>query len=266
MSLPLFKMTFKKNVILAVIFLGVMLMYSIVMISMFSPESLDALNAMFKVLPPEMMKALGFNGAFDSLVGYLASWLYGLILTAFPMVYCIILGHKLVAKTVDSGSMACLLATPHSRTKIIVTKGIYALLSMAVMQMVVFGINLLISKLMFPSEHIAIFTFFKLNVTVMLVNLVVMAITFFFSCLFNDARFSLGFGSGIPIAFLLLNMLGNASKDGEFLKKLSIYGWYDPVGIANGDGTLHVNLVYCGIIIALFIASVMVFRKKRLPI
>lgn len=266
MSWTLFKMTFKKNWMIGLIFLSVMLMYSIVMISMFSPESLDALNAMFKVLPADMMKALGFNGAFDSLVGYLASWLYGLILTAFPMVYCILLGHKLVCKTVDSGSIACLLATPHSRTKLIITKGIYALLSMVVMQMIVFGINLLLSKLMFPGETIDVYVFLKLNVTVMLVNLTVMAITFFFSCLFNDTRFSLGFGAGIPIAFLLFNMLGNASKDAEVLKKCSLYGWYDPVGIANGDATLTVNLVYCVIIVILFVASVLVFRKKRLPI
>ncbi|MGL4736579.1 MAG: ABC transporter permease subunit [Cellulosilyticaceae bacterium] len=266
MSFTLFKMTFKKNLMLGIIFLAVMIMYSVVMISMFSPESLDALNAMFKVLPPEMMKAFGFNGAFDSLVGYLASWLYGLILTAFPMVYCILLGHKLVCKTVDSGSIACLLATPHSRTKLIITKGVYALLSMAIMQMFVFGINLLIAKVMFPAETIDVYVFLKLNVTVMLVNLTAMSITFFCSCLFNDTRFSVGFGAGIPIAFLLFNMLGNASKDAEFLKKCSIYGWYDPVGIANGDATLTVNLIYCGIILILFIGSIFVFRKKRLPI
>lgn len=266
MSLALFKTTIKKNLMITTIFLFVMLFYSVVMISMFSPESLDALNAMFEVLPPDMMKALGFSGVFTNLVGYLASWLYGLILTAFPMVYCIILGNRLVAKTVDSGSIACLLATPNSRGKIIITKGIYALLSVIVMQMIVFAVNLLISKAMFPEETIDVYVFFKLNLTVMLVNLTAMAITFFFSCLFNDTKLSLGFGSGIPIAFLLFNMLGNASKDAEILKKFSIYGWYDPVGIANGDATLSVNLIYIGITLILLGAGVIIFRKKRLPV
>lgn len=266
MSLPLLKSTIKKNLILWIIFMLVLLMYSTVMISMFRPESLDALNAMFEVLPPEMMKALGFSGAFHDLAGYLASWLYGLIMTAFPMVYCIILGNRLVARTVDSGSIACLLATPNSRTKIILTKGIFAYGSMALMQMTAFGVNLMISKIMFPDQILDFTIFLKLNVTVMLVNLTAMAITFFFSCVFNETSLSLGFGAGVPIAFLLINMLGNASADSDLWKKFSIYGWYDPVGIANGGETLAINMIYIAIILILLTASVMIFRKKRLPV
>lgn len=266
MNLTLLRMTFQKNALLGGIFLGVMFLYSAVMVSMFSPDSLEALNAMFKVLPPEMMKAFGFSGAFNTLVGYLASWLYGLILTAFPMVYCIILGNRLVAKTVDSGSIACLLATPNSRTKIVVTKGVYAICSIALMQMIVFGFNLLLCKALFPDETVDVPVFFQLNLTVMLVNVSVMAITFFFSCLFNDSRRALGFGCVVPVGCLLLNMLGNASEDAEVLKACSIYGWYDPVGIANGDDTLIVNLIYLSITVVLFLAGVFIFRRKRLPV
>lgn len=266
MSLPLLKATFRKNVLLWLIFLGVLLMYSTVMISMFSPESVAALNAMFTVLPPDMMKALGFSDAFGNLLGYLASWLYGLIMTAFPMVYCIILGHRLVAKTVDSGSVASILALPCSRNRLIVTKGIYALGSMALLQMMMFGANLLLARAMFPAELIDAYLFFKLNVTVMLLNVAVMSLAFFFSCAFNEARWSLGLGAGGPIVFLLMNMLGNASTQGEALKRFSLYGWYDPVGIINGEATLVVNLAYAAIAAALFAAGVWVFRKKRLPV
>lgn len=266
MSWPLFKSTIKKNIILFIIFMGVMTMYGVVMIAMYTPESIDALNAMFTVLPKDVMKGLGFSDVFTNLLGYLASWLYGLILTAFPMVYCILLANRLVVRTVDSGSLVCLLSTPNSRTKIIVTKGIFALLSVAVMQMLIFAINLGVAKAMIPDETIDVLVFFKLNVTVMLVNMTAMAITFFFSSLFNEPALATGFGAGIPIMFLLFNMLGNASTDAEILKKFSIYGWYDPVGIANGDATLSLNFIYAGIILALFAASVAVFRKKRLPI
>lgn len=125
--------------------LAIIMMYSVIMISMYSPESIDSLNAMFQVMPPDVMRALGFTSAFSTLAGYLASWLYGLIMTAFPMVYCIALGHRLIAKTVDSGSISCLLATPCSRTRLIATKLLYALGSTALMQMVIFALNLLLS-------------------------------------------------------------------------------------------------------------------------
>jgi ABC-2 type transport system permease protein len=91
-------------------------------------------------------------------------------------------------------------------------------------------------------------------------------ISFFFSCFFNDTKFSLGFGAGIPITFLLMNMLGGASKDLEILKTLSIYGFYDPVELVHGGDYFIVNILYIGIIVILFVAGVLVFKNKRLPL
>lgn len=266
MSLALLKQDIRSNALIFWIFFAVMLLYSVVMIAMFSPDSLDALNAMFEVLPPEIMSAMGFSGAFSTLVGYLASWLYGIILTAFPMVYSILIGNRLVAKTVDNGSLACILATPNSREKVINTHAVFAFGSCALQFTGVFLANILIAKLMFPDVDIDMERYLALNLTVLLVNLLVMAITFFFSCLFNDSARALGFGAGIPIVCLLLNMLGNASEDIKWLKHFSIYGWYDPVGIANGDKTLAVNLIYVGLILILFAMASVIFQRKKLPL
>ncbi|MGN0169184.1 MAG: ABC transporter permease [Lachnospiraceae bacterium] len=266
MSFALLKQDIRSNALIFWIFFGVMLMYSVVMIAMFSPDSLDALNAMFEVLPPEIMSAMGFSGAFSTLVGYLASWLYGIILTAFPMVYSILIGNRLVAKTVDNGSLACILATPNSRGRFINTQAVFAFASSTLQFAGVFLVNILIARLMFPDVDIDMERYMLLNITVLLVNLLVMAITFFFSCLFNDSAKALGFGAGIPIVFLLLNMLGNASEDIEWLKNFSIYGWYDPVGIANGDQTFRVNLIYVGLILILYSLGSFIFKKKKLPL
>ena len=65
--------------------------------------------------------------------------------------------------------------------------------------------------------------FLSFNFTTMLVNMAVMLICFFFSCLFYDTKMSLGFGAGIPIAFILSNMLGGIFKDAAVLKSISIY-------------------------------------------
>ena len=111
----------------------------------------------------------------------------------------------------DNSSFAYLLSTPNSRVKIIVTQGVYALASVAL--------------------------------------------------LFADL-----FGAGIPIAFILMNMLGGASASVEILKKLSIYGFYDPVELVHGGDIWGVNLVYIGIIAVLFVTSVLIFKKKRLPL
>lgn len=265
MSITLLKTTFRKNWILLLIFFGVLTMYTTIMISMYNPDDMEALTSMLDLLPEELIKAFGFAGAVTDLTVYLASWLYGMLMFAFPMVYCIILGNQLVAKTVDNGSMAYLLSTPNSRTRIIVTQGVYALLSVAVLFAALFGMGLLASSAAFPGLLDA-GAYFRLNVTTMLVNMVVMMITFFFSCLFNDSKFSLGFGAGVPIMFLLMNMLGGASEGAEILKEISIYGLYDPVELVRGSDVSGLNLFFAGIVIVLFIASVLVFRRKRLPL
>ncbi len=265
MSVALMKNTIKKNWTLLLIFFGVLMMYSGVMISMYNPDDMAKLMSMFELFPPEVMAALGFAEKFTDMTGYLASWLYGLLMVGFPMVYCILLGNSLVAKTVDSGSIACLLATPNSRGKIIITKAVYAVTSMIILLGLLFAFNTLVGKAIYPDE-LDVAAFFRLNVTICLVNLVVMSITFFFSCLFNDAKYALGFGAGLPIAFLLFKMLGGASEKAEILTKISIYGWYDPVKVVGGESTLVVNIVYVVIIAVLLAASVLVFRKKRLPI
>jgi ABC-2 type transport system permease protein len=265
MSFTLLKTVFKKNWTLLIIFFGVLTMYTAVMISMYDPDDIEALTSMLSLFPADLMKAMGFSDAALDLTGYLASWLYGLLMFGFPMVYCIILGNRLVAKMVDSGSFAYLLSTPNSRVKIIITQGVYALASVALLFAALFGTGILICTAIFPGV-LDISGFFRLNLTTMLVNMVVMMISFFFSCVFNETRLSLGFGAGVPIAFLLMNMLGGASENAEILKKLSIYGFYDPVELVQGGDILVVNLTYIAIVVALLVSSVLIFKKKRLPL
>lgn len=265
MSFTLLKTVLKKNWTLLLIFFGVLTMYITIMISMYNPNDMEALVSMLKLLPPDLMKAIGFTNVVTDLTGYLASWLYGLLMFGFPMVYCIILGNRLVAKMVDNNSFAFLLSTPNSRVKIITTLGVYALTSVAILFAALFGVGVLICMARFPGA-LDIGAFFSLNFTTMLVNMVVMMISFFFSCLFNETKLSLSFGAGIPIAFILMNMLGGASSDVGILKKLSIYGFYDPVELVHGSDIGWVNLIYFSIIIILFVASVLIFKKKRLPL
>lgn len=261
----LMKSTIKRNWSMLIIFLAVLTMYLSVMVSMYDPDNVELLTSMLEMFPPDLMKAMGFSGLVTDLTGYLASWLYGMLMFGFPMVYCIILGNRLVAKMVDNGSFAFLLATPHSRVKIILTQGFYALISVAVLFAIVFGMGVLISTAMYP-DLLDIHAFLRLNLTTMLVNMVVVMISFFFSCLFNETRLSLGFGAGLPVAFFLMNMLGGVSDDAGILKKLSIYGFYDPVELVHNGQIWPVNLAYAAIIVVLFAAGILIFKNKRLPL
>ncbi|HBG32814.1 MAG TPA: hypothetical protein DDW82_03640, partial [Acholeplasmataceae bacterium] len=68
------------------------------------------------------------------------------------------------------------------------------------------------------------------------------------------------------IMFLLMNMLGGASADARILKDLSIYGLYDPLELVRGQSMLWINLFFIGMIVVLFAAGILIFRKKQLTI
>ena len=187
MNMTLFAKTFKRSYVQLIIFISVICMYGVVMITMYKPEDIKSLTDMLNLFPPEVLKVLGFDQAITSLITFLASWLYGLLMYGFPLVYCILLGNGLVAKMVDNGSFAYLLSTPSSRTKIIVTQWVYAMCSLIIMFAVAFGVNTLVSEMMLPGE-LDIGRFFALNAMSLLVNMAAMAITFFCSCLFSDAK------------------------------------------------------------------------------
>ncbi|HAS72926.1 MAG TPA: hypothetical protein DCS67_02145 [Clostridiales bacterium UBA8960] len=265
MIMTLFVANIKKHWMLLLIFFAVLTMYTTIMISMFNPDDMEALMQLAEAMPAGIIEAMGFSALVTDLSSYLASWLYGLLMLAFPMVYSILLGHKLICKMVDNSSFAYLLSTPHSRVKIILTQGLYALCSMLVLFILVFLVGVVTSEAMFPG-HLDVAQYLRLNVTTMLVNMFVMMVVFLFSAIFNDAKYSVGFGSGVPIMFLLFNMLSNASDEAQVLGKLTPYGYYDSVSVVQGAETLGINSVFLLGALALLGASVVIFNRKRLPL
>ena len=265
MIFPLFIANIRKHWMLLLIFFGVLTMYTTIMISMYNPDDIAGIMEIAEMMPDGLIQAMGFSDLLTDLNSYLASWLYGMLMLALPMVYSILLGHKLVSKLVDNSSFAYLLTTPHSRVKIILTQGIYALSSMLTLFILVFLVGVGTAEALFPG-HLDIYQYFRLNVTTMLVNMMVLMIVFLFSSIFNDAKYSVLFGSGVPILFLLFNMLANASTKADLLRRFTPYGYYDPLEVVRGSSTLGVNLTFLGASTLLLAISIIIFNRKRLPI
>lgn len=55
----------------------------------------------------------------------------------------------------------------------------------------------------------------KLNLGLLFLHYFIASICFFFSCLFQDTKYSLGFGAGIPIFMYVLQMLANVGGKAE---------------------------------------------------
>ncbi|MBC3795551.1 ABC transporter permease subunit [Acetobacterium tundrae] len=266
MSIPLFLKDIKDNIFLLLIFVFLMSLYLGVIIYMYDPNGVGALVDMLSLLPVALVKAMRLSTIDSGLTGFIGSLFYGIIIYLFPMVYCIILGNRLVAKWVNDGSFACLLTTPNSRVKIIVTQGIYMVFSIIVLFSVLFLVGLAVSGYCFPGT-LDKSVFFELNLCACLLTITVGMICFFFSCLFNDTTLSLGFGAGILIIFFLFTILSGISDLTAFLGKYSLYNAFNSLAIVKGEANIVTICVgFLTISLLLFAAGVGAFGIKRLPV
>jgi len=266
MSIPLFLKDIKNNIVLLLVFGIVMSIYLAVIINMYDPSGAGALMDMLSLLPVSLVKALGFPTVEADLTGFIAGLYYGFLIYLFPMVYCIILGNRLVAKLVYEGSFACLLSTPNSRIKIIITQGVYMLFSILVLFLILYFVGVGLSESLFKGM-LDIALFGKLNFSAGLMTMAIGMICFFFSCVFNDTRLSLAFGAGIPALFFLLNMIGGLAERTAFLKDYSLYSIFNGMNLVSGTANAGmINGLFAVMILFLFAGSIAIFQFKRLPI
>ncbi len=266
MSLPLFKATTKANWLIGAIFLAVLVLYLAIIISMFDPDSMDALNAMIASFPPELMKAMGFDKLTTDLTAFVASYYYGFIILLFPLIYCVIVANRLVAMHVDRGSMAYLLATPNSRLKVVTTQAVYLIVSITVIFALLTATGIGVSEALFPGE-LAIGKFLVLNLNAWLLFTAVSGICFFFSCLFNETKWALAFGAGIPVAFFVIEMLANVSDRLDWLRALTLFSLFEPEEIlASGSPVGWGGIVLAALALALYGGGITLFDRRDLPL
>jgi ABC-2 type transport system permease protein len=266
MSFTLFKYTFKSNWVLLTIFCAVMFMYMSIMVTMYEPAGANAMQDLIDTLPEAFVKAFNFEIIGAGLTAFLASYFYGFLIIMFPMVYCIILGNGLIAKHVDSSSMAYILSTPNSRVRIVTTQAVYILLSIAVLICFTTLTGIIVSEVLFRGQ-LDIDRFIMLNVNALAMIWAISSICFFFSCLFNDTKNSLAFGAGVPIAFFLIKMLSGISDDAKVLKSLSLFSLFDSSKILAGEPSMWIGFfIFMAITVSLYLGGIAVFNKKDLPL
>ncbi|MEG0189749.1 MAG: hypothetical protein RR681_01020 [Lachnospiraceae bacterium] len=269
MSFTLFKDTFKRSFKLLLIFACVFCLYLGVIISLIDPKDMTQVRELYGAMGG-FMDAFGIDiSAMTDPLAYTASTFYALIVMVFTMVFYVIQNMSLIAKPVDTGSMAYTLSMPISRTKVALTQGIYLIFAMAVHAVLMFTVGAGILSTM--SDYLQenwFFTYLNLVAVTFLLTTMVAMLSYFFSVAFCDSKLGTGLAAGVPIALIVVNMLGGVGGEKtEFLTKLTPFGWLDSVEIVNGSvETLWAYLAFGGAIVVILFASAFVFGRKRLPI
>ncbi|GHU69124.1 ABC transporter permease [Clostridia bacterium] len=264
-NFTLYKREMKGSIKLLIILGAVMTLYVSMIISMFEPKMMESLQEMLDMMPG-IMTAVGMKAGATTLIGFMSSYLYGFILLMFPMLFCILRGNALVAKYVDKGSMVSLLAAPVKRTAVVFTqmKVIASGVSLLVLYTTVLEIGCVAGN--FPGE-LDISTLLLLNLGLLCLQLFIAGVCFFFSCLFSDTKYSVGFGAGIPALMYVLQMLANTGGDAEKFKYATFFTLFNPDGLIAGEASAIAGIVVLFVgTCALFFAAITVFGKKDLHI
>lgn len=264
-SLPLFK----RNMITAarplLIFMLVLAMYGVIIIWMFDPSLADMLNQ-YQDMMPDVMSAFGMTGDTSSLIAFMNTYLYGFLLLIIPMIFEVIIINSFVTKYVDSGSLACILATPNTRKKVIFTQVLSILINVLVLITVNALIGYISAEFMFQGE-LDIKKYILLNISTLLLHFAISGIAFFAACYCNDTKGYMSFGVGLPVAFYLIQMLSNMGSSLENLKYFTLYTLFPSEKIVAGEsGVLFYNCILFVIAAVLFTCGSIRFIKKDLPI
>lgn len=265
MKLTLFKVDAKNNITLFTIIVYAMMMYFSVIAYMFDPIDTSSWTEMLDLLPEGLMAGFGFDQVSTNLTGFIVNFYYGFLVFVFPMIYCIIVSNRLVAKMVDNGSFAYLLMSPVSRRTIIITKEFFLLSSIALLFSILHMAGVSVCRMLFGNmlnERV----FLMVNINAALLIMTIGMICFFYSCYFNESRMALAFSSGVSIVSLLLFILGGVSEKSEFLKGISIFSLLNSSEILAGGGSIGAVVLLILMIVILLVLSVFVFEKKNLSL
>ncbi|WP_059171719.1 ABC transporter permease subunit [Bacillus sp. FJAT-27445] len=231
-------------------------------------ENTKMFDELVTSMPAGLTKAFGLESGFGSFESYISGEFYGVLLTLIVTIFCVVLPTQLLAKLVDQGSMAYLLATPTTRGKIAITQAV-VLLTGILLIMVLTTISGFAGYYLFIEDAKAFNTtrFLQLNIGAFFLFFAVGGISFLISSLSNDEKKALGVSGAIAFGFFSLDLVGKISEKIDWLRNMTIYSLYTPSDIVSGKAELATS---CSLLFAIgalaFITGIFAFKKRDLPL
>ena len=257
----LLKKEFKSNFFVLIIFMGILTIYGVVMISMFDPKLGESLKQMSESMP-QMFALFGMNNFSTDLMDFLINYLYSFLLIVLPLVFIILLIHRLVIRYIDKGSIAYLFSTPNSRIKIITTQIAAAVFNIFILNMYITLLYIIVSESMFKGE-LDITKMVVVNIGLFALWFSFLGICFLSSVSFSSTNISLWAGAGVCILFMLFRMISRVGEKAEVFKYLSIITLFNPSKYSD-DFNLFLlgSILLFAIGIITNVLAVIIFNKR----
>lgn len=259
MSIVLFKEEWKKNRLILLIFMLVLTLYGSIVIAMYDPKLGESLKLMAEAMP-QLFAAFNMKDPGLTLLDFLCNYLYGFIFIVIPLIFTLLMCHRLFARYLDRGFMAYLLASPHSRASILLTQ-ISVLVSFLVLLMGYAVVLIVICSTLMFSESLDIIGLLAIQGGLLCLHVMLGGIGMLLVVCFNSMKIS----CSVMILFLLIQMLAQVNERLDMLNMLTPLSLFDAKGLQhfeNGAGWK------CFAMIVIFLVCVggalQIFKRKDL--
>ena len=130
-----------------------------------------------------------------------------------------------------------------------------------------FGFISIYAWLMVKDASIDMISFLSVNIGLLGIHCLLGSLCYLSCALFNEAKLSIGFGAGLGIVFILIQMLSDVSQQFEILNYLTPLTLFDPQSLSSGEyqAFVYVFILFVSALL-LFGIGQCLFKKRDLPL
>lgn len=267
MNQSLFLAMFKQHGKKALMYATGLTFYNLLLIGVYPTLSKSmAVSDLSINLPNSVKRIFGVTSGneLSRFESYASSQCFGRVWILVTGIYTINTANALIAKLVDQGGMAYLLASPVGRLEVLTTQVAVLVSSLALlMGLSVLGIWVATGLFAIPVKG---WSYFRLGVLEFALFLAVGAYSLCFSALFNSEEHTLLSSTSLTFLCYALEVFSELNNQFSWVKDLTIFGWVRPQKVLEGEVPTMPTLGLLGFSTLLITLAASIFSKKDIPV
>jgi len=221
----------------------------------------ESMNELMDEMPKSLQAIMGSTG-FDltTAMGYFG--LLFLYLVIMATIHAVILGADIMSKEERDKTVEFLLVKPISRTKVITSKLLAALINLLIFNLVNFVSSIIIVRIYAKGEEV-VWDIALLMLAMLILQLIFLVIGAAIAAIYKEAKSATAISTGVLLITFILSIAINMSDKLEVMKYFTPFKYFEAAHILNDGGFDPVNLVISLVLIVVLTAITYHFYQKK---
>lgn len=233
MSAPLLGRSLRSLSAVVLAVAVVLVFYIGAVVYLYDPEVSESLRLMQEAMP-ELFAAFDMAHPSATLCDFLLNYLYGFMFAGALVLLAAYMAQRLVVGPVKDGSLAWLLASPHSRFRLVFSLASAEVVAVLILVALLWASESVFCELLFPGD-LDQMALAKANMGLIALGLFAASLCFASGCVFQRPGLGLWVGAGACALFLLMGLAAAMGDGLEWLASVSPFSLYDAYGLAAGE-------------------------------